>query len=136
MKIKISDSQNNFLIVDLKDIVEAIGDVGNNYEWEISNLEITIDKSKRVSSALTDLLKKCNYMEGIEKSNWEVIVNLSEVVFQTINCTLEGKAGSETMRIDAIDSSYWEVEFTDLRFKQDFLKKFKQVEILYSDLES
>ncbi|MBP6732552.1 MAG: hypothetical protein KA149_10865 [Chitinophagales bacterium] len=105
--IQIKDKVNGILSFDLYDILLAINEYGANYEWEVVFIEPVIIYPDRV-----DVENHIHYQSDFSNSNmqWKQLVELSRIFEQICNCEVIGKSNNDTITIEGVDTSFWEIK--------------------------
>ncbi len=143
--IRISDSKNNTLDVELSDILEEIYDSAN-LNWSILFLDGTPNPGQ--GKFLAEYIKKINRSENGLCLSFEELKNLSDKfsqIFETIvigayNGNLLHRYQQEKdMRatcdvvIELIDCAFWEIHVKDVKVIERIKDKFKEIELINSE---
>lgn len=142
--IRISDSRDRVVSVELPDILEEIRD-GNLLQWSILYLEATGDLGE--DRSIADFEEKIFNLEDGLYINWEDLNILSKKFNQVIDIIIIGSKSKLLLRrytndhemyetcdvvIQMIDSSYWEVFSQDKSLIDRLSTKFKKIKLLNS----
>ena len=139
--IRILDTENHFVSVSLKDILEEID--GTEYLWSI--LFFDGMGSLKNWNSLDDFEKETNKSTRGLFINWKDLNDLANQFDEIIDILIIGSKNEEVLKryedsemmyrlcdfvINKFDSSYWEVFSADQNFIQNLSKKFKKIEFL------
>jgi len=109
--LKISDSNNEFLLFDLRDILELIND-GNKFTWTIREIDINIIEPSKQLLRMND--KDYSLLDSIMDSKgydiiWDELIRISTLNIQVINGCICGYYDDKRIVIKVVDGSYWTV---------------------------
>jgi len=143
--IRISDSSNYAVCVDLNDILKELYQ-GATYYWSIQAIEI--NGYKGANDSVMNIEKEARASEFGRPISWGDLCALGNDVFQFIELILIASKKPENnirlqerkkkyeisdIYIEMFDSSYWEVFSKDHTFIDRLSKKFKEIEFLEPD---
>lgn len=119
--IEIADRRDgSFLTVDLVDILNVLGSLAEESEWEISEVECL----GTVADKLHQLADTKVRVSG--KTLLQLAANLTQVIEGVFAGYRNGES-EPWIVIGAVDSSAYDVESTELSVLEPFRQKFKQV---------
>jgi hypothetical protein len=128
-KIKIDDKiqsgGSHILNFDLKEILSSIENSSKTYNWLLSYYEFVAFRNPNTQANNLIIETKENTPLKIL---WEDLVLIAQAVLQTENMLLEGTDDKTFVKIEAIDTSFWEIETNNQLIIESINKDFKSVE--------
>ena len=119
--IEIADRRDgSFLAVDLVDILKILGSLAEESEWEISEVECL--------GAVADKLHQL--ADAKVRVSGQILLQLAANLTQVIEGVFAGYRNGESepwIVIEAVDSSAYDVESSEISVLELFRGKFKQV---------